>query len=312
MDNKKTILLALKIDVDTERGTRIGVPQLAFLLKKLSIPATFFFSVGPDNTGRALKRVFRPGFLSKVSRTSVISTYGIRTLLNGVLLPGPHIGHKHASLMRKIQDNGFEIGIHCYDHVRWQDGVNNMSQEKINLEFSKAQEEFTRIFGISAEAAAAPGWQANKKTLATYDAANLIYASDARGQRPFFPRSGNQVFRTLQIPTTLPTLDEILGLPSLPLNALNAYYFSLLQANLPNVLTIHAELEGMKYLDWFTAFLKYMQKQGVIFTTLSSIAAEDLKDRASIPVLELIQGEVPGRSGKLAIARTGTTTYPHT
>ena len=43
-------------------------------------------------TGRALRRVFRPGFLSKVKRTSVISHYGIKTLMYGTLLPGPHIG----------------------------------------------------------------------------------------------------------------------------------------------------------------------------------------------------------------------------
>lgn len=296
-------VLALKIDVDTERGTRIGVPQLAILLKDLSIPATFFFSLGPDNTGRALKRVFRPGFFSKVKRTSVISTYGIRTLLNGVFLPGPYIGRKHALLMRKVQSDGFEFGIHCYDHVRWQDGVTTMSKDKIDLEFTKAKQEFIRIFGVSAEAAAAPGWQANEKTLATYDAANLLYASDARGHRPFFPRIGNQTFRTLQIPTTLPTLDEILGLPSLPLNALSAYYFSLLQIKFPNVLTIHAELEGMRYLDWFGGFLKYLQKQGVVFTTLGNIAAESLKDRTLVPILDLMQGKVPGRSGKLAIIR---------
>ena len=87
--------IAIKIDVDTERGTRIGIPNLLTLLKELQIPATFYLSLGPDNTGRAIKRIFRKGFLKKVSRTSVISTYGIRTLLNGVLLPGPHIGKKH-------------------------------------------------------------------------------------------------------------------------------------------------------------------------------------------------------------------------
>ena len=37
--------LALKIDVDTERGTRIGVLQLASLLQEFKIPATFFFSL---------------------------------------------------------------------------------------------------------------------------------------------------------------------------------------------------------------------------------------------------------------------------
>ena len=141
MTNTKQKFFALKIDVDTERGTRIGVPNLQKLLTKLKIPATFFFALGPDNTGRALKRIFRRGFLKKVSRTSVISTYGLRTLLNGVFLPGPHIGKKHKLLLRKIQQAGFSIGIHCHDHTRWQDGVSHLSYEKIAVEFTKARKE---------------------------------------------------------------------------------------------------------------------------------------------------------------------------
>src|SRR5690242_1584069 len=86
--------LSLKVDVDTLRGTREGVPRLATLFTQLRIPATFLFSLGPDHTGRALKRVFRPGFLRKVRRTSVASHYGLRTLLYGTLLPGPDIGRK--------------------------------------------------------------------------------------------------------------------------------------------------------------------------------------------------------------------------
>jgi len=77
--------LALKIDVDTYRGTREGVPRLVEILQSHNAQATFFFSLGPDHTGRAIKRVFRPGFLGKVSRTSVVKHYGIKTLLYGTL-----------------------------------------------------------------------------------------------------------------------------------------------------------------------------------------------------------------------------------
>src|SRR6188472_2608226 len=84
--------MTLKVDVDTLRGTREGVPRLARLLRNLGLPATFLFSLGPDHTGRAIRRVFRRGFMSKVRRTSVASNYGIRTLLYGTLLPGPDIG----------------------------------------------------------------------------------------------------------------------------------------------------------------------------------------------------------------------------
>ena len=52
--------IALKVDVDTLRGTREGVPRLLALLKRVGAGATFFFSLGPDHTGRAMLRVFRP------------------------------------------------------------------------------------------------------------------------------------------------------------------------------------------------------------------------------------------------------------
>ena len=115
--------LALKIDVDTFRGTREGVPRLVELLKRHRAGATFLFSLGPDHTGRAMRRVFRKDFLKKVSRTSVVEHYGLRTLLYGTLLPGPDIGLKCRPILQSVRDAGFEVGIHCWDHVRWQDFV---------------------------------------------------------------------------------------------------------------------------------------------------------------------------------------------
>ena len=101
--------LALKIDVDTLRGTEEGVPRLVELLKKHGAGATFLFSLGRDHTGRALRRMFRPGFFSKVSRTSVLEHYGLRTLLYGTLLPGPDIGRRCAAVMRAVRDSGSRL-----------------------------------------------------------------------------------------------------------------------------------------------------------------------------------------------------------
>lgn len=287
--------LTIKIDVDTEIGTRVGIPNLLALLKALQIPATFYISLGPDNTGRAIKRIFRKGFLKKCSRTNVISTYGIRTLLNGVLFPGPHIGTKHEKLLRSIKAQGFAVGIHAYDHQKWQDGTGLMSQEKLSTEFQKALNEFQRIFGTAAITAAAPGWQANAKTLEIYDQANLAYASDCRGITPFFPRIGSKIYKTLQIPTTLPTLDELLGRKKFPLENLISLYLSLLKPKTPNVLTIHPELEGMKYLAWLRSFLLEIKKQKIQFINLNEIATTQ-----DFPICELKQKEITGRSGKLA------------
>lgn len=293
--------IAIKIDVDTERGTRVGVINLLKLFTELNIKATFLFSLGPDNTGRAIKRVFRKGFLQKVSRTSIISTYGLRTLMNGVLLPGPHIAKRNGAVMRSVREHGHEVGIHCYDHIRWQDGLAKMSQQEVFVEFNKACNEFLNVFQQPAKTAGAAGWQANARSLAAYDAAQLLYGSDGRGTHPFFPAADQITFKTLQIPTTLPTLDELVGRPEYPQEKLTGYYLSLLNNNLPNIFTTHAEIEGMQHLQWFSEFLKAALQQGVEFVTMEEIANDILQQRDQIPVCELIQGTVDGRSGTLAL-----------
>jgi peptidoglycan/xylan/chitin deacetylase (PgdA/CDA1 family) len=293
--------LAIKIDVDTARGTREGIPGLLKILAEEDILATFLFSLGPDNTGRAIRRIFRPGFLKKVSRTSILEIYGWRTLLNGVLLPGPHIGKCYGDSMYETLKQGHEVGIHCYDHIRWQDGLAKMSMMEVRQELDKARDVFRSIFGTEARTAGAAGWQANEHSLQAYDEAGFLYGSDARGKAPFFPKVNGRIFRTLQIPTTLPTLDELLGRPEYPLTSLVDHYLSLLKPDKLNVLTIHSELEGMLYKDWFIKFLRACKDRDVNFVLLSDVSNQLLKFREQIPTCELIQGTVDGRSGTLAV-----------
>lgn len=298
---KKNIQLSIKVDVDTERGTRLGVPALLDLFSQYNVLATFLFSLGPDNTGRAIRRIFRPGFLKKVSRTSALEIYGWRTLLNGILWPGPHIGNRHGVILRQTRDRGHEIGIHCYDHIRWQDGLAKMSRPEVRHELKLARDVFRKVFKEEAKTAGAAGWQANSYSLQAYDEAGFLYGSDARGQEAFFPKSNGTVFQTLQIPTTLPTLDELLGRPEYPLENLVNHYISLLKPNKINVLTIHAELEGMHYKDWFEELLKACCAKKIEFVRLDAIAKDLLRDRKAIAVCELKQGEIDGRSGTLAV-----------
>jgi undecaprenyl phosphate-alpha-L-ara4FN deformylase len=294
-------IFSLKIDVDTDRGTKEGVVNLLNLFSELNIPATFLFSLGPDNTGRALKRIFRPGFLKKVARSNVVSMYGFKTLLNGVLWPGPRIAKRHAEIMRKTKLLGHEVGIHCYDHIYWQDNVHKIPREKVFEEFQKASDEFVKVFNEKPLTAGAAGWQANANSLAAYDKANLLYASDSRGIYPFYPKIRDHVYKTIQIPTTLPTLDELLGRPEYPENKLIEHYLNLLNPELPNIFTMHAEIEGMAKLKWFKEFLVALQKKGVVFKKMDNIAQEILKNPDRIPVNNFVQGKVDGRSGTLAV-----------
>lgn len=292
--------LALKVDVDTDRGTREGVPNLVADLQAVGAPACFLFSLGPDQTGRAITRVLRPGFFKKVSRTSVVQIYGVRTLLNGTLLPAPHIGRRNASTMRAVRDAGFEVGIHCYNHYRWQDYVQTMSLAEVREEFVAARAEFLRIFGFEAQTAGAAGWQSNARSREVYDEAGLLYGSDVRGGAPFFPRIDGKVFKTLEIPSTLPTFDELMGRPEYPDEKIVPHYLSLLREDQVNVFTIHAEIEGMGRRTLFQQLLRACRERGVEFIRLDGYAKEMLANRAAIPVRDQVLAEIDGRSGLVA------------
>ena len=292
--------LALKVDVDTDRGTREGVPNLVTDLRAAGVPACFLFSLGPDQTGRAITRVLRPGFLRKVSRTSVLEVYGWRTLLNGTLLPAPHIGCRNADVLRGVREAGFEVGIHCYNHYHWQDHLARLSREEVAAEFAAARAEFRRVFGRDALAAGAAGWQSNGLSREIYDEAKLRYASDTRGTTPYFPRVGGRVYRTLEIPTTLPTLDELMGRPEFPDKAIVAHLTSLLRADGVNVFTLHAEIEGMGRRGLFRALLEAWGKRGVEFVRLDGLADALLARREAIPVYDQVMAPIDGRSGLVA------------
>jgi len=197
------VKLALKIDVDTHRGTREGVPRLVRLLQLHEAGATFLFSLGPDHTGRAIRRAFRPGFFSKVKRTSVLEHYGLRTLLYGTLLPGPDIGRRCRDELRAVKAAGFEVGVHCWDHVRWQDNVSRKDADWTDREMQKAYDRFREIFGVDAVVHGAAGWQLNRHA-AWFEERHFAYASDTRGNGPFRPLWDGVAIGCPQLPTTLP------------------------------------------------------------------------------------------------------------
>jgi peptidoglycan/xylan/chitin deacetylase (PgdA/CDA1 family) len=291
--------IALKIDVDTYRGTREGVPRLAAALERVGARATFLFSLGPDHTGRALKRVFRPGFLGKVRRTSVTQHYGIKTFLYGVLLPGPHIGRRCAQGMREVARRGFEVGVHTYDHIKWQDGVARASEPWTRRQLMLARESFIRVFDRPPEAHGAAGWQVNDCVPELERELGFRYASDTRGVSPFVPVVGGGEVPVPQLPTTLPTLDELIGREDLGGVDPVEHLLALTDEGRDQVFTLHAELEGGAYLPGFERLLGAWRARGFSLTDLRSYAAA--LDPSRLPRCPLVSGTVEGRSGTLAM-----------
>ena len=297
------MLLALKIDVDTLRGTREGVPNLVELLRRHEAGATFLFSVGPDHTGRAIKRVFRPGFFGKVRRTSVVRHYGVKTLLYGTLLPGPDIGKRAGDVMRSVRDEGFDVGVHCWDHVKWQDGLDGASPEWTATQMELACSRFTDIFKERPLMHGAAGWQMNIHALRLTQAMGFEFCSDGRGVFPHLPVWNAELVRCPQIPTTLPTLDELIGSDGVTEDNVAGTLLAM-TATPPassvaaaHVFTLHAELEGMRLMAVLEKLIPGWKAQGYRITSMRGLY--DTLQPFALPRCEVAPGTIAGRSGKV-------------
>jgi len=285
--------VGLRVDVDTFRGTRFGVPNICLLLKKYSVKASFFFSVGPDNMGRHLWRLFRPTFFWKMLRTKATNLYGWDILLKGTLWPGPLIGKRLEGIIRATADAGHEIGLHAWDHYAWQAHINDMDNEAIYDSLNKGVTSLTQILGYPPDCSAVPGWKSNDLVLKEKSKFPFRYNSDCRGESIFRPLVNGEELTQPQIPVTLPTYDEVIGRNGITNSNYNDYLLSLLDREKLNVLTIHAEVEGIAYIEMFEQFVKTCISRDVSLVPLGVLLREYHETKSSA----IIKKEIPGREG---------------
>ncbi len=293
--------VALKIDVDTFRGTRDGLPAMLQDLAAAGVRASFFFTLGPDNSGRAVLRIFRKrGFLAKMLRTNAARMYGWRTALYGTLLPAPEIGRRCRAALAAVRDAGHEIGLHAWDHVLWQDRLDRLPRHAVEAQLDRGIAAFQSLFGEPPRSFAAPAWCCTEDAFAALDERGFDYLSVSRGTAgPFFPRVAGRTLGTLEVPTTLPTLDEELGRDGTDEQNYVERLVARYRPGRDEVLTVHAETEGLAHRDLFRQLLRRHREMGVVTRPVGELAAEA---RAAAGPGEVGYGLVPGRAGRVVVA----------
>jgi len=291
-------VLALKVDVDTLKGYLEGAPRLLNLFGRLEVRVSFFFSFGPDNSGKAIRRIFRKGFIGKMLRTNAPGTYGLKTMMYGTILPAPLIVPRNPDIFRRAVAEGHECGIHAWDHVAWQDTLDTMKEDNMREDFSRAYEMFSSLSGKEPSCCAAPAWKTTAASLAMQDEYGFEYCSDTRGSYPFLPRAGERVFKTPQVPTTLPTMDELLGSDGIDDGNINSRLLDLMQPGL-NVHTIHTEMEGGSKAGVLEELLTRCIDLDIPITSVGNVL--NPLERDKLPVRDVIDALIPGRAGKVAV-----------
>ena len=288
-----TMEIGLRIDVDSFRGTRYGVPKLCELLAAYSIKASFFFSVGPDNMGRHIWRMIRPSFFWKMLRTRAPGLYGWDILFRGTFRQGPIIGKTLSPIIHSAAREGHEVGVHAWDHHAWQTHIGSMDAHTIYGEIGKAVELLKEIIGKTPACSASPGWKCNELVLLEKGRFPFAFNSDCRGEDIFYPVVRGRKLSQPQIPVTLPTYDEVIGRKGIKNSNYNDYLISQLKRDGLNTLTIHAEVEGIALTEMFEGFLLTARTKGASFVPLGKL----IKNAPPIGAATVVPGQVQGREG---------------
>jgi len=220
----------------------------------------------------------------------------LRTLLSGTILPPRAIALAFPQILRDLLRAGFELGVHGYDHVCWQDHLDDLDERGTSAEINDGLEVYRAVIGTPARGFAAPGWRTNSVALKILDAKGLSYHSDTRGHTPYRCTLDGMVLRTPEIPTTLPTMDEVMGAEGLDSpDALVRFYLEQFSESTLNVHTIHAETEGGSQFDTFATIVRGLKARGARFVQLQEIAQR--LSMTELPVCEVKRTTLPGRAG---------------
>jgi hypothetical protein len=184
--------------------------------------------------------------------------------------------------------------------VRWQDGVAAANAAWTLTDMQRACDRYQEVFGTAPLVHGAAGWQMNVHALRLTQRLGFEYCSDGRGTHPHLPVWNGELIRCPQLPTTLPTLDELIGRDNITETNVAAHVLEQTKtATTPHVFTLHAELEGMRLAPVLEQLLAGWKAQGWRLVSMRTLLAT--LQPLALPRCEVGPGTVEGRSGTLLV-----------
>ncbi len=169
------MMFALRIDLESQKGIKEGLPKILKLLKKYDIKASFYLTMGGESN---IIQLFR--YRKKLSCERGIKIFSKIEIIRMVLFPKNFV-RKNKKMLQEIINQGHELGIHGWKHRTWTRGL-----EKINIsrELSKSIKEYRKLFGKEPKSFCAPAFRINKKVIYELNKKDFEVISDLDGEKP--------------------------------------------------------------------------------------------------------------------------------
>jgi len=282
--------VALRVEVRSRRGLREGVPNLMRLFSDFQVRASFFFPLGRDYAGR-----------SPLATWQARGRLGLAAMAYGTLLPAPSLQPDAARLMALARANGHEVGVLGLSPLHWLRRLAYADEAWTREQCARLWEAYLASGGVEPAALATPAWQVNPTLLSCLSAERYRYSSVTRGKLPYLPMLQGVRSAIPEIPTTLPTVDELLCRPDVSMDNVHEYlYAESQQVSLAgHVFAVSAEHEGLGRLGLMEKLLVMWKGQEGSVRALGDMLKEI--DLGTLPRHQIGWGSVEGGEGYVAM-----------
>lgn len=234
--------IAITVFVEDVAGYQHGLPAILSLFKQYDIHATFLLSPGFDNSGLRIRRLFRPWLLS--SQLPTIQK------LYGTLLPPKSLNKYFKPAVLSCIEQGHDVGLASFDSVLWQNQGLDASEALTRQHMNWSVDAFVEATGQRPKIHAASGCIVNKHLYKLERELGFELGIESRGKTLYLPRYQGVESDVLQLPITLPYLEELLVQDEINLDNIHEYFFAESQSVLPHgqVMALRASYEGRGWL----------------------------------------------------------------
>jgi undecaprenyl phosphate-alpha-L-ara4FN deformylase len=173
--------ITLSIMINTVSACGEPLTQILELLRSYEISATFFVSTGTDH---ALPWARRLGGRGEIRR--------------------------QAESLLAINAAGHDVGMSSHDPQVWSNKAAHADASWVREQWRKGVSEWSELFGEQPQMHAAANYQLHPELFACEQDAGLKFASDTRGQTPFYPVMMGVESSVLQLPVTVASPEEMM------------------------------------------------------------------------------------------------------
>ncbi|MFC1710683.1 polysaccharide deacetylase family protein [Nanoarchaeota archaeon] len=164
----------LRVDLESDKGIRLGLPKLLDLLKKYDIKASFYLVMGGEsNLFELLKH------RGKIKGERSIKLWSTKDKLRMALLPKDFVV-KNKVILKRILDEGHELGLHGWKHREWSRGL-----EKINVKkrVFQSRKKYIELFGKEPISFASPALKTDENVVSVLHMNKIKFMSDFMGEK---------------------------------------------------------------------------------------------------------------------------------